>query len=194
MDYIFVYILQLQSTDGMSGSEVRKTAGTRCRLQISAYTLVSTQNESLWGRFKLLYSSSHCRTGQSQRTLIIYGANHQRAEQRGTKFVGAEFVCAPESRIDHCRGSSSRPSNKLCTSHTQVQRHADTHIHTLWIIHERGVSQSQWHAKSLTNAQHLTERQSLFYLDGGDHWCVCETVGGASVCVWVCVCCQWCTV
>ncbi len=65
------------------------------------YTCVD-MNESLWGRFKLLYSSSHCRTGQSQRMLIIYGANHQRAEQRGTKFVGAEFECVPESRIDHC--------------------------------------------------------------------------------------------
>ncbi len=97
-------------------------------------------------------------------------------------------MCAWEqNRSLLTRGSSSRPSNKLCTSHTQIQWHADTQIHTLWIIHERGVSQSQWHAKSLTNAQRLTERQSLFYLDGGDHWCVCETVGGASVCVWVCV-------
>lgn len=95
-------------------------------------------------------------------------------------------MCAWEqNRSLLTRGSSSRPSNKLCTSHTQIQWHADTQIHTLWIIHERGVSQSQWHAKSLTNAQRLTERQSLFYLDGGDHWCVCETVGGASV--WVCV-------
>ncbi len=97
-------------------------------------------------------------------------------------------MCAWEqNRSLLTRGSSSRPSNKLCTSHTEIQWHADTQIHTLWIIHERGVSQSQWHAKSLTNAQRLTERQSLFYLDGGDHWCVCETVGGASVCVCECV-------
>lgn len=87
------------------------------------------------------------------------------------------------------RGSPSRPSNKLCTvQHTHRYKDTQTHIHTLWIIHEKGVSQSQWHAKSLTNAKSLTERQSLFYLDGGNHWCVCETVGGASVCVcWVCV-------
>ncbi len=140
MYYIFVYILQLQSTDGMSGFEVHETAGKRCRLQISAYTLVSTWNESLWGRFKLLYSSSHCRTGQSQRTLIIYGANHQRAEQRGTKFVGAEFVCAPESRIDHCWLEVVPHVPAIsCVHHTHRYNDTQTHKYTHYELFMREV-------------------------------------------------------
>lgn len=122
---------------GCLGLKSMKQLGSfnSCRLKISAYP----QNESLWNHFKLLYSWSHCRTGQSQRTLIIYGTNHQRAEQRGTKFVGAEFVCAPESRIDHCRLEVVPHVPAVCVHHTHRYRDTQTHTNTHYELFIREV-------------------------------------------------------
>lgn len=94
---------------------------------MTAFEAVSSSSTA---RGKLITGAT-ATVGTRLGTHFIYGANHQRAEQKGNVFLG---VCAPESKIDHCwlEVVPHVPAKKLGTSHT----------HILCIIHMRDVSHS----------------------------------------------------
>lgn len=127
--YISVYVLQLQSTDGMSGFEVPKTAGKYCRLQISAYTLVST-----WMKVSEAVSSSstarHTVGQVSLKERLLFMGLTTRGQNKEAPNLWALSLCVclkEQNRSLLTRGSSSCRSNKLCTSHTHRYKDEQTH-------------------------------------------------------------------
>lgn len=174
--YIFVYILQLQSTDGMSEGWDGNCA------------LLCWQRDSLWAGFKLLYSlqdAGHTVGQVSLKEHLLFMVLTTRGRNKEAPNLWALWLCVrawEQNRSLPTGGSPSRLSNKLCTSHTQ--RYKEMHRHIINYLWARCKSVTVTH--KITD-QRLRDKQSFFFF--------MVAITDVYVKLWVeRVCCQLCAV